>query len=120
MRLRDNGAGRVKAILSIIFLIYVIYVGIKVIPVYVNDYQMDDYIREQTPYWLTQRARADTIQKNVLDKAQELGLPLTADGVKVEAPGNLVTVSLYYTVPLDFLVFKVPKRFTHSAQNRQI
>ena len=56
MRLSDAGAGRTKALLSLIFLIIVIFVGVKVIPVYVNDYQLDDYVRQQTPYWLTQRA----------------------------------------------------------------
>ncbi len=120
MRLSDAGAGRTKAFLSIVFLIIVIFVGIKVIPVYVNDYQLDDYVRQQTPYWLTQRARSDAIQKNVLDKAQELGLPVTADNVKVQAPGSLVNVSLDYTVPVDLLVVTLPLHFTHSAENRQL
>jgi uncharacterized protein (UPF0333 family) len=120
MRLSDTGAGRTKALLSLVFLVIVIFVGIKVIPVYVNDYQLDDFVRQQTPYWLTQRARADAIQKAVLDKAQDLGLPVTADNVKVEAPGSLVNVSLDYTVPVDLLVATLPLHFTHSAENRQL
>ena len=120
MRLTQTGSGRVKAILSIIFLIYVIVLGIKVIPVYVNDYELDDYIRQQTPFWLTDRKNADAIQKAVLDKAAELSLPVTADNVKVNAPGNLVNVSIDYTVPLDFVFFTYPLHRTHSAENRQI
>ena len=57
MQLTDSGAGRVKALLSILFLVFVVFAGVKIIPVYVNNYELDDYIREQTPYWLTQRAR---------------------------------------------------------------
>lgn len=120
MRLTNTGSGRVKAILSIIFLIYVIVLGIKIIPVYVNDYELDDYVRQQTPFWLTDRKSADAIQKAVLDKAADLGLPVTAENVKVSAPGSLVNVTIDYAVPLDFVFFTVPKQFTHSAENRQI
>ena len=120
MRHSDTGAGRVKALLSIIFLIIVIFVGIKIIPVYVNDYELADFVREQTPFCLTQRASADNILKNVLNKGQDLGLPITADNVKVEAPGSLVNVSLDYTVPVDLLVVTLPLHFTHAAENKQL
>jgi uncharacterized protein (UPF0333 family) len=120
MRLTDTGSGRIKAILSILFLIIVIFVGVKVIPVYVNDYELDDYVRQQTPFWLTQRASADAIQKNVLDKAQDLGLPVTADNVKVRAPGSVVNVTLDYTVPVDLIVATLPLHFSHSSENKQI
>jgi hypothetical protein len=120
MRHTDSGAGRVKAILSIVFLIYVIIVGIKVIPVYVNDYELDDYIRQQTPFWLTERKHADAIEQEVLNKSADLGLPITADNVKVQAPGSLVNVTVDYTVPLDFVFFTVPKQFTHSSENKQL
>jgi hypothetical protein len=120
MRFSDAGAGRIKTILSILFLIFVIYAGIKIIPVYVNNYELDDYIREQTPYWLTQRARPEVIQKSILDKAQDLGLPISADQVKVVAPGSIVSVNLDYTVPVDLIVYTLQLHFTPSAENRQI
>ncbi len=120
MRMTDAGAGRLKAFLSIAFLLIVIFVGFKVIPVYVNDYELDDYVRQQTPFWLTQRARPESIQKYVLDKAQELSLPVTADNVKVEAPGSFVNVSVDYTVPVDLLVYTLPLHFTHTSENKQI
>ena len=120
MRLSDAGAGRIKTILSILFLLFVIYSGIKIIPVYVNSYELQDFIQQQTPYWLTQRARPEFIQKSILSKAQDLGLPVTADQVKVDAPGAIVTVNLDYTVPVELIVYTVQLHFTPSAQNRQI
>jgi hypothetical protein len=120
MQLTDSGAGRVKALLSILFLVFVVFAGVKIIPVYVNNYELDDYIREQTPYWLTQRARADYIQKSILNKAQELGLPVSEDQVKVEAPGSVVRVSIDYTVPVDLVVYTLTLHFTPSAENKQI
>lgn len=120
MRITDSGAGRVKAILSIAFLVAVIFVGIKVIPVYVNSYELDDYIRQQTPFWLTQRASNESIQKNILAKAQELDLPVTPEQVNVQAPGGRVTVRLDYTVPVDLVVYTLVLHFTPSADNKQL
>lgn len=120
MRIAETGAGRIKAIISLAFFIYVIFAGIKIIPVYVGNYELDDFIRQQTPYWLTSRAPGPKIQKTILDKAQDLGLPVTEDQVKVEAPGNFVRVSIDYTVPVDLLVYTLNLHFTPSAENRQI
>jgi hypothetical protein len=120
MRTAETGAGRIKTILSLAFLAFVIFVGIKVIPVYVSNYELADYIREQTPFWLTSRDSADSIQKHILDKAQDLGLPVTPDQVKVTAPGNFVNVAIDYTVPVNLVVYTLNLHFTPSAENKQL
>lgn len=120
MRHTDSGDANIKAYLTIAFLICVIYVGFKVIPVYVNSFEIEDYIRQQTPYWLTQRANADVIRGRVLEKARELGLPMDVDQVQVEASSASVTVNLDYTVPVDLKVYTVKLHFTSSAQNKSL
>jgi hypothetical protein len=120
MRQSDSGAGRVKALLSIFFVIIVIFVGIKVIPVYVDDYELNDYIQQQTPFWLTDRAGHDAVEKNVLDKAQDLGLPVTDDNVKIIASPRMVSVTVDYTVPVDLVVATLPLHFSHSNENKQL
>jgi len=120
MRLSDSGKITFKAILSLAFLAAVIYAGIKIIPVYVNDYELNDYIQTQTPFWLTQRASADAVRKNVLAKAQDLGLALGAEDVTVVATANKVSVTLDYHVPVDLKVYTLQLHFTHSSENRSI
>ena len=120
MRHTDSGDANIKAYLTIAFLICVIYVGFKVIPVYVNSFEIEDYIRQQTPYWLTQRANADVIRGRVLEKARELELPMDADQGQVEASSASVTVNLDYTVPVDLKVYTVKLHFTSSAQNKSL
>jgi hypothetical protein len=120
MRRSDSGKGTVKTILTVVFLVAVAYAGIKIIPVYVNSYELDDYIRQQNPFWVTQRASADAIRDSILAKAQDLGLPVSADQVKVDTGGNRVAVNLDYTVPVDLKVYTLNLRFTPSAENRQL
>jgi len=120
MRHTDSGDANIKAYITLAFLICVIYVGFKVTPVYVNSYEIEDFIRQQTPFWLTQRATADTIRGKILEKARELELPIDADQVQVEASSASVTVNLDYTVPVDIKVYTLKLHFTSSAQNKSL
>jgi hypothetical protein len=120
MRLSESGRITFKALLSLAFLGALIFVSVKVIPVYINDYEINDYLQNQTPFWLTQRASADVIRKSILAKAEDLGLPIAAEDVTVEANPSKVTVSLDYHVPVDLKVYTLPLHFTHSKGNTAI
>ncbi|MGA2984755.1 MAG: hypothetical protein ABSG32_13150 [Terriglobia bacterium] len=120
MRLSDSGRITFNAILSLAFLAAVIFASYKIIPVYVKDYQLDDYVQNQTPFWLTEHASADGIRKNVVAKAQDLSLPLAPEEVTVDANTNRVTVNIDYHVPVDLKVYTLPLHFTHSSANTAI
>lgn len=120
MRRLDSGKGTVKAIAAVAFLVAVAYGAIKIIPVYLHNYELQDYIRTQTPHWLTQRASDEAIRNYILAKAQDLEIPLGADHVKVEASGSRVTVRIDYTVPVDLIVYTLALHFTPSAENRSL
>ena len=120
MRISESGGISFKAILWLVFIAAVIYCGFKIIPVYVNNYQLNDYIQSQTPFWLTQRASAETIQKTVLAKARELDLPVTEDDLTVEANQNRVVIKIDFHVPVDLMFFTLPLHFTDSSENRAI
>lgn len=120
MRRSDSGEGRFKTILILLFLVAVIYGSFKIIPVYVNSYELEDFIRQQNPFWMTQRTAADTVRNIILAKAKDLDLPVSADQVKVESAGGRVTVNLDYTVPVDLRVYTLNMHFTPSADNRPL
>jgi YbbR domain-containing protein len=120
MRRVESGRGRAKAIFALAFLAAVIFCCFKIIPVYVNNYQFQDYLQEETPFWLTQRASVETIRGNILAKAQDLDLPMVAEQVKVEASSARVTVNIDYAVPVDLKVYTLQLHFTASAQSRSI
>jgi YbbR domain-containing protein len=120
MRQLDVGRGTLKTIFALGFLAALVYSCVKIIPVYVNNYQLQDYIEQQTPFWLTQRASVEAVRNNILEKAQELDLPLSSDEVKVEANGSRVTVHIDYTVPVDLKVYTLQLHFTPSSENRSI
>ncbi len=120
MRHSDSGNANIKAYLTLVFLACVVFVGFKTLPVYVNSWEIEDYIRQQTPFWLTQRANGDVIRGKVLDKARDLNLPIDADQVQVDASSASVTVTLDYTVPVDLKVYTLNLHFTSAAQNKSL
>ena len=120
MRRSESGKITIKAILSLAFLAAIVFTAFKVIPVYVNNYQLTDYVENQTPFWLTQRASAEAIQKNILSKAEELSLPVAAEDVTVSANQNRVSVNVDYHVPVDLKAFTLPLHFTFSKGNTAI
>ncbi len=120
MRPSESGKITLKAILSLAFIAAVIYSAFKIIPVYVDNYQLQDYIQTQTPFWLTQHATEDTVRKNILAKAQDLDLPLAEEDVTIVDNPNKVSVSLDVHVPVDLKVYTLQLHFTDSSENRSI
>lgn len=120
MRHSDSGNASIKTYLTLAFLACVIYASFKILPVYVNSWEIEDFIRQQTPYWLTQKANGEVIRGRVLEKARELNLPIAPDQVQVDASSASVTVNLDYTVPVDLKVTTVKLHFTSSAQNKSL
>lgn len=120
MQSSESGKSTLKTILSLAFIGAVIYTSIKVIPVYINNFQLTDYVETQTPFWLTQRATPEAIQKNILAKADDLGLPIEPENVSVDANQNRVNVNIDYHVPVDLKVCTLPLHFTVSKGNTAI
>ena len=120
--MRQSASGRVtlKALFSLAFLAALIFVSFKVLPVYVNNYQLNDYIRTQTPFWLTQRASAEAIRTNIIARAADLDLAIQKEDVTVEANSERVHVSIDYRVPVDLKVYTLQLHFTDSSDNRAI
>jgi len=120
MRNTDSGKGYAKAFFWLLVLLFLGYTSVKVIPLYINNYQLQNYLVEQTPFWVTQRASSDVVRARVLAKAQELDLPISKDDVQVEANQARVVVSIDYTIPVNLLVYTLNLHFTPHSENRAL
>jgi hypothetical protein len=120
MRGSDAGKGYTKAFISLLLLFFLGYASIKIIPLYVNNYQLQNYLTEQTPFWVTQRATSEAVRDRVLAKARELELPIAKDEVQVEANQAKVVVTIDYTIPVDLTVYTVNLHFTPHSENRAL
>jgi hypothetical protein len=121
MRTSEAGAGRIKAIFTLLFVAVVIFLGIKIIPVFVNNYQLQDDLRTMAINATVQfpPPTVEAVKANVVTKARDLGLPVTEDEVSVTL-GHTATISVDYKVPVDLSVYTLVLHFTPSAENSKI
>jgi len=113
----DSGVGSLKTIFVLLVLGAVAYVAYKTVPVYVNSYEVQDYIRQLAIKASVERVKAEAIQDQVTAHAVEKDLPVTRDDVKVTINGGKVRIDMDYTVPVDLKVYVLSLHFTPSSED---
>ena len=118
MRRGEEAAGRFKALLALALLAAVLFTAIKTLPAYVNNYQLQDHIRQLSAQLAVRSTPAtpDDVTNEVVQFAQDHGIPLTPDNVRVTI-GRRVAIDLDYTVPVDLRVYTLRLHFTPSADS---
>lgn len=117
-RQAERGEGRLKAVLYFAFLIIAVFVSFKVLPAYVADYQLKDKMSETARFAIVNRYTEDQIKDNIFHTIQDLDIPANRDDVKVANTNHGIEISVNYTVPVDFLVYKTDLNFATSSEGR--
>lgn len=117
-RRTEQGEGRLKALVYFAFLIVAVFVAIKVVPLYVADYQLKDKMTETAKFAIVNRYTPEQIRDNIFHTIQDLDIPAKRDDVKVENTSHGIAISVNYTVPVDFLVYKTDMNFATSSEGR--
>ena len=112
----ERGEGRLKAIVYFAILIGAIFVAVKVVPVYVAEYQLKDKITEQARFAVVNRMNDDQIKDSIFRTIQDLDIPAKRDDVKVANTNHGIAISVNYTVPVDFLVYQTELNFSPSSE----
>jgi hypothetical protein len=115
-----SGRGYPKLIFTLLVLGAVGYVAVKTVPIYVHNYELQDFIRQLAIRATVDRNPAEAIQNDVLSQAEELDLPIMRSDVKVTVNSYGVTIELDYTVPVDLKFYTWVLHFTPSATNRAL
>ena len=116
----QRGGSGVKLFLLLALLGSMIFAGVKILPIYVNNYQMQDAIESEARFAIGNRLGAKDIRDNVWKKVNEIGIPADQDNLKITANPGAIQISLDYSVPVDLLVYKFTLDFHDHADNRSI
>lgn len=105
----ERGRSSIRGLLALFLVAAVVYLGMKLVPVYAAAYSLSDALRDEVVF-ASQRARRETdeeIRDRLLDRARELGLPLEEDDVAVRRSGpgrgTRIEIEADYTVPVEFV-----------------
>lgn len=98
-----------RTIVTFIFVITVLNATARVGSVYWNHYQFEDTVHEIVTYGGV--TPTETLQQQVIDKADRLEIPLSYDDVTVAREGQTTTVDASYRKPVE-----VFPRLVHEFQ----
>jgi hypothetical protein len=116
----QGGEGRLKAILVIAIIAFVIYAAVKILPPYIAEYQLADKMTEQARFGVVNRYTEEQIRAAVFKEAQDLDIPITKEDIKVLASPSVVRISVDYTIPVDLIVYKLDLHFTPNSENKSL
>ena len=117
---KQRGEGRLKAIIYTAILIAAVFAAVKILPAYVNEYQLADKIQETAHFAVVNRYTEEQVRDEVYRTVQDLSIPAKREDIKVSVSRSLVTISLDYTIPVDLLVYQLDLHFTPSAENKSL
>ena len=107
----QRGEGRVGFIVALVIVMVGLFVGIKVIPVRINAYQLDDTLREEARFASVNRNSDEEIKIRILEHAHILNIPLEAKNVTIERIRKEVIVTARFVQPIDLKVTTYNFRF---------
>ena len=116
----ERGEGRLKGILIVVIVVLAIYTAWKVVPVYVNEYQLSDKMQEQARYAVVNRYTEDQIRDNVFKVIEDLDIPAKREDIKVVSNNSVVKISLDYSVPVDVLMYHTDIHFSPNSEDKAL
>ncbi len=112
----QRGEGQLKAIIYMLVLAAAVYVAVKLVPVYVAEYQLKDKIAEQARFAVVNRYNEDQVKDIIFKVIKDLDIPAKRDDIKVETTNHGLMISVNYTVPVDLAVYKTEINFSPSSE----
>jgi hypothetical protein len=118
----ERGGAKLSFAITIIILGTMVFCAVKVVPSWFANYQLQDAITTEARFATSTypKKTPDDIQGDVFKKASELGVPAKKEDIKVTFDGNLVTISLDYSVSYDLAVTQITHQFHLYADSRPI
>lgn len=110
-----------KAILALAFLGTVVFCALRIVPVYIENYQFQDFLNHAAVEATVRQPqpKPEDLQAEIYSKAESLGIPVERQDIKVSV-GRTVTVNVHYVVDVDLKFYTLPLHFTPSAKNSNI
>jgi hypothetical protein len=116
----QRGAGRLKAIVWTVLLVAGAYTCFKVIPIYTNEYQLQEKMQEVARFATVSHKTDDELRDAVWQEIQDLGIPARKEDIKIENTGRYAKISVDYSVPLDLIFYHGELHFSPSSDNKSL
>ncbi len=119
-RLAQRGSARLKTILWLFFLVALIFVCIKVVPVLYSGYLFEDSMKTTARFASVNRQSPDDIRKTLIDEATKDDLPVKPEDIKISATNGNVQIEANYSDTVDLQFYQWTLNFHPSVINNAL
>ena len=119
-RRTERGEGKLKAFIVLAIILLAIYSAVKIVPIYVSNYQLSDKMQEQARFSVVNHYTEDQIRNNIFKVVEELEIPVKREAIKVVSTNAIVKISMEYTVPVDLFFYHLDLHFSPSSENKSL
>jgi hypothetical protein len=121
-RTREHGGSKLNTLITLAIVGAMVFVAVKIVPVYVANYQFQDSIESESRFALAgyPKKSVDDIRDDVFKKVQDLGIPAKEEDIQVTVNDSSVDIDLNYTVPINLAVYQFTLQFHPHADNHTI
>ena len=116
----QHGGGRLKTFVWLAIFASMIYVGIMVVPILVDEYQFQDAMTSTARFASANRQTADDIRASLVKEAKSEDIPIMPEDIHVESQSGNVRISVAYSVTVDLHVYQWTLNFNPSASNNAL
>ena len=103
-----HGESRIGCVFTLLVVGLVFYVAWHFVPSWYNAFSFQDEVSKIAQSASSQRWKEDDVRKRILEAARTYEQPITKDHIRYERRGDYLTISVQYTVMLDFRFYEYP------------
>jgi hypothetical protein len=118
----ERGGSKMSLLITLVILGAMAFTAIKIVPVYVENYQFQDSIEAESRFALTgyPKKGPEDVRADIFKKAQELDIPVKSEDIRVSITNGSVEIGTDYSVPIDLKVYQFTLQFHPHADNHSI
>jgi hypothetical protein len=122
-RLRNpqRGGARARLLTFLVVAALCVHVAVKLIPPYIADYELQDWLDSQAPYFVVNHMADDQLKSAVMQEMTRRDIPGDAGSIKIlNNNARAVDLEVDYTVPVDFGFYKTELHFSPKIDSQSL
>ena len=95
-----------RQLFFLVTLVVLLFAGTQYVPPYFAAFQFNDYVRQEVKFAVSEKKTPDLLRGEILQKATDLGIPLTKKAILITRRGPSFTLEIEYHWPINMRAYK--------------
>jgi hypothetical protein len=117
----QRGGARLRALFYTVLLLVFVFVSYKVIPPYYANYQLEDWMKTQIPFFMVNHTTDEILYDTIVKEMHSEGIEVTRDNIKIiQNNSRGINVQIDYNVKLDLMVYQMNLHFAPQMNSQSL